>query len=388
MRLWAEVFDPNQAKVGEAYALTGASVSSALDTAGTFSLRCPASADQTVDLLAQLRRVRIWVEQDGAVRALGSGTIRERSVDESESGATVTVTGPDAMDDLTRKSTLIKREYTSTSISTIATRLVNLVPGWSIEVDSGLGSTTMRFDGVSVLKALIRVAEENGLHLRLGTSPNTLEMGAFGDDNGLIALKPGSITHDLDEADNVVLVNNLKQKQVSRDLVNWIIPVGDGDIDTALDLSGSSHSVAHILGPDGVRQLYYLSDQDSIDAYGQIEKVLRFKEVVTADALYAAASAKLARLSVPLETYSMSVRKNRASIRPGDQMQVKYKGRVPTVAGYFTYINLNDFFWVLKVTQDVSDTGVSTNLDIATIDRYNTSMAEIVVSALEDIKTL
>lgn len=396
MRVWADVFTYTDVKLGTVRAISSASVTKALDGAGSFTLSFPATDKTAFDLLREERRVRIYVEQDEQPRLFSSGIIRDITIDESAGGAKGNATGPDAMDALTRKSVLLGRAYENQLVADIAANLIGLVPGWSIDVET-ISRATARFDGANVLRALIRVAQQQGMHLREGVALNTLEMGAFGEDSGIRAVKPNTLTVELNSRDDVLIIDKIKRKSSSRNVINWIIPLGAGEGTAALTMEHAVNvTPPSIEGPDG-KLIYYLFDQDSIDTYGQNEKVVTFKEIVptsnsgaiqafSAELLYNTATAWLTRNSQPLITYSLSVKKNRSNLRPGDKIRIAYKGLIETENGLQTYLDVNELFWVMKITETVNDSGIGAQLEINTIDRFEKDTTEVLVDSLEAIE--
>lgn len=379
MRVWADIFSNQDVLLGTGSTLVSASATRVLDGAGSFTLTFPAASEALFSLITLENRVRIYVEQDEQPRYFGGGIIREMTVDESGGGAKVVVSGPDSLDALTRKSVLLGRKYENQFIDAIAADLVSLVPPWSIQVDSAY-TQMVRFDGTSVLKALLSLAEKAGLHLREGTTPNTLEMNAFGDDSGIKAVKPNTLTVELNSRDDILLIDKISQKSSSRDIVNWIIPLGAGQGEAAVTLENLVSTTPESMeGPDG-STIYFIQDVDSIEAYGQIEKVVNFPDIVpttnslaikqyASELLYRAATAYLERAAVPLVCYNLSVKKVRTAIRPGDKIRVAYQGMIETESGHHTYIDINDLFWVMKLTETVSDSGLSMQMEIASVDR-------------------
>ncbi|HRF98421.1 MAG TPA: hypothetical protein PLZ51_24610, partial [Aggregatilineales bacterium] len=81
-------------------------------------------------------------------------------------------------------------------------------------------------------------------------------------------------------------------------------------------------------GADG-RPLYYLTDEDSIATYGVMQRAGTFKDIapltnsvvskqIASDALFDAAQVWLKRNSVKQVVYSLSLKKMKKVIRPGD----------------------------------------------------------------------
>lgn len=393
MRIWAEVYSAADVKLGSVNNIKSAKVTAALDGAGSFNLSFSATDKNALSLLQEERRVRLFVYADGKTRLMGGGVIQEPVVG---GDATASVSGVDDLVALSRRSVLLGRKYDNQPIATIASDLINLVPGWSILV-SATGNQSVRLDGVSVLKALIRVANEAGLHLRLGDIPNTVEMGAFGDDSQMVALKPMTVTPELQNRDDVVLIDKIQRTVSSKDLVNRVFPIGAGEGEAALTLKNSSYIVPSVTRPDG-KLVYYLQDQDSIDTYGLIERFVTFKEIVpldntvtakqrAADMLYQAATTWLQRAARPLTGYTLTVKKMARRLRPGDKLHVQYKGWSQQPSGQpSVWLNVDELMWVMKVTENVGEGGGSVQLDVSTIDRYEQDIGEIVVSAMESIQ--
>lgn len=401
MRLWCDVYDATDTLLGNGpvMSILSASVTKALDGAGSGSVTFPAGDEDALTLIQNERRIRVWMEDDERVRELGRFVVRDLKISGQESSMQITASGPDSLDALTRKSVLLGRSYDYQTVSDIANSLIGLVPGWKAITYSGAYQSS-RFDGTNVLKALIRCANELGLHLREGENANTVEIGAFGDDSGVTAIHPTSLSRDIYNDDSTILIDSITQSTASKDVVNWIIPLGAGEGTSALTLKNSSRStpyaVQQVPSPDG-RILYAIGDTNSIGAYGQIEKVVAFKEIApvsntdtakinAANALYDAAASYLGRSKDPLTVYSISGKKCRTTIRPGDKIRVVYKGVVETAQKYLTPIDVNAVFWVMKVSESFGQDGSKISLTINSVDRPEQDTVSTVVNAIESIQ--
>lgn len=398
MRAWVDVYNSLDVLQGTIYNVVSLSKKTMLDGAGSISFSTPGVDEAALTLLTSERKARMFVEHDGVKREVGRGVIRKIRKAASSSGYQLSIDGPDSLDALNRKSVLLGRSYTNQPISTIAAALTALVSGFTISVDASLGNQTARFDGTSVLKSLIRVAAEKGLHIREGVNPNSLELGAFGVDNGIWAVAPQTISRELMANDSIVIVDSITQDTDSQDVVNWCVPIGSGEGSAALTLKNAvavpgSYAIGTMAAPDG-STLYYLTDSASVTAYGQNEKIVTFKEIgpvsnsdtaktYAAQALYDAACAWLSRNKDPLITYRCSVRKPRASLRAGDKMRLTYKGFVETAGGDLVPINVDARFWIMDATERISDSGDSYDLVLASVDRVAKDTTSIVVDALE-----
>jgi hypothetical protein len=401
MRLWADVYDAagNRLGAGPVLTLTSASVTRALDGAGSVSVSAPLADDRARSLLTNERRIRIFVEHDGTTRELGRGIIRKVDVGATSSGWSLSADGPDSFDELKRVNVLLNRQYSDQAVSSIVNSLVGLA-SWTATNDSGMGNTSARFDGASILKALQELANNKGYHIRLGTSPGVVEFGAFGTDTGLRLVNPERAGYDLYSNDQILLIERVSLAMETEAVANWLLPVGAGEGNAALTLAKSTRTTPYTIqsttGPDG-KTLYYLSDATSITAYGQIQKVGTFKDIaplsnsdadvtLAANALYDAAAAWLERYSVRQDTYRVTCRKARTNIRPGDKVRLIYKGVIDREDGSSTYLDIDEVMWVMKVTEKIGLEGVTTALEISTVDKYQEDSATLVLGALEAIE--
>lgn len=402
MRIWADIYNVAGTLVGSVYTLTSVSVEKALDDIGNSSFAVPATDLNAQTLLQNEYTARLYVEHENVRRLLGVGVIQRKTVTASANGYTLNVSCVGQMKALQRKNVLLGRAYTNQALYTIAYDLVDLVSGWNITVEDDLGNQTARFDGVSVFKALLRLAEEKGLHIRDGATANTLELGAFGDDSGITAVAPMHNSNELSGNDNIVLIESIVEETNSTDVYNYIIPLGAGEGSAALTLKQATATGAYAIGsttaPDG-SLLYYLTDSTSVTTYGQNEKIVTFKEIgpvgvnstlattYASQALYDAAAAWLGKNKDPLVTYRMTVRKPRQVLQPGDKINVTCKLYVQTDAGEVVPIDLmNEPFWIMKVTERVSASGDSVDLQLASVDRYAKDSTKIIVDALESMQ--
>lgn len=401
MRIWADVYNTLDVKQGTVYTVVNPTIVKALDDIGSLTFSTPATDPDALTLLVNEARVRLFIEHDGVSRELGRGVIRKVTATMNASGYTLNFDCVGSMDALNRKNVLLGRSYTNQPIATIAAALTALVSGWSVGVDAGLGNQTARFDGVSVFKALLTIASEKGLHVREGTAANTLELGAYGTASGVFAVAPGHNNIELEGNDNLVLIESIVQETDGRDITNWVVPIGAGEGSAALTLknaTATSYPILTMLAPDG-STLYYLTDTTSVTTYGQIEKIILFKDIgpiansdtakaYAANALYDAAVAQLLRNKDPLVTYRVNVRKPRVTLRPGDKITLTYKGYVQTdnAGGTLVPISVeNQQFWIMKITERVTDSGDVLELTISSIDRYKQDMTKIVVDAIESM---
>ncbi|MCZ2077916.1 MAG: siphovirus ReqiPepy6 Gp37-like family protein [Bryobacterales bacterium] len=398
MRIWADVYaSDGTTRLGDGpiYSIKSASFTKALDGPGTFTLTLPGADTRALTLLACKRRIKVYTDDNSDLfRLLGDGTIETIAGKVSSTGLEITVSGADTLSLLRQTNTLMNRKYSAASVSTIATSLTALA-GWTVSASGG-NTTTIRYDGETVLKALQMLCEEQGLHFRLTSTPMQVEIGAFGANSGYRATNVERIHDDLYDNEAITLIETLNLVTDSKDICNWILPLGAGEGVAALTLQYSTRTTPYTIqvatGPDG-RNYYYLTDGTSAGLYGTIQKVVPFKDIspasntqadyiAAANQLYDAAAAYLARWKDKLDTYSMTLR-NVRPIDPGEKIHVRFKGVVYRDGSPYTYRDINQDMWVMNVQEYVSEGGISQTLQVATVDRYALDAAEAVVRSME-----
>lgn len=405
MRLWIDIHDAAGNRLGEGPITTAlnASVTRKLDGAGTVRFEVPLTDDRALSLIASKRRARVFVESDNVLREMGRGIIEKIGTKDSASGWRLTADGPDSLEELKFSSVLLGRKYDNIAVEQVVDDLLGLTPGW-LRAGANTLNISARYDGASVLKALQSLVSQQGIHFR-SSNPGTLEIGAFGVDNGLRIVNAAYAPNDIYDNDDILLIENFSLVEDSEDLVNWLLPLGAGRGDAALTLEKSTRSTAggfaydiqSLTGPDG-RTLYYLEDATSQISFGQIQKVGTFKDIApigngedaqiaAANALYDAAAAWLIRYKDPYESYSVTVRKVRTNLQPGDKIHLRYKGLITNKDGVVvTYRDINADFWILEVRESFGLDGASVTLKIASVDRYAMDVARVVLGALEEIR--
>lgn len=405
MQIWLDVYDATGNRLGDGpvFAVRDAEISRVLDGAGSWSATLPATDLRALTLLTNERRVRIWTDGVNGKRLLSEGIIRQRKISESSSGVNLTISGPDALDELKRRSVLLGRIYNQATVATVAAGLIALVPGWSVQVDSSISSAVIdaRYDGVSVLRAFQDLATRYGYHLRLATNAvRTLEIGPFGEDSGLRINRVQTVTLETLLNDKLLIVEEISEDKNTEEIYNWLIPLGAGEGEAALTLEKSTrtspYTIQTMTGPDG-KTLYYISDASSVATYGEIRRVGQFKEVSAlsnsdtdienaANALYDAAVADLTRHKDTQQIYMVSVKNARQTIAPGQKVFIDYKAQVERDSEVYDYLNIRDDFFVLKAQEVAGSAGQSVALEISNIDRYPETVAETVISSIEQIE--
>ena len=405
MRILVDVYDPTgSTRLGEGPVLTcdSATVSRRLDGQGRLKLSGSLTDKRAGDLLQNERVVRVWLDTEAGMREFARGVILEIRKSVNASNFTLDIDCADPMDAIARRTVRNGRQYTNASISSIASGLISLVPGWTVSVESGISANlhSARFTGTNVFKALLRLAEERGYHLRSGLANNQVELGVFGTDSGLTLTNLNGLGEGVLSNTSVVLIESIEVMENTRGVVNWVVGFGAGEGTAALTLRDSTRTTPYTINSitDNGQTLYYLEDAASIATYGQNEKTVVFKAIApvansttakeaAANALYDAMVAYLQRSKTPQISYKVRGVKTAQTIRPGDKVRLWYNGTVQRDGQDYTYLEVDETFWVLEVNERASESGVMVDLVISTVDQMEQSAAEIVVGAIEDIQT-
>jgi hypothetical protein len=401
MRLWADVYNTAGARLGGGpVALRSASVTRVLDGIGSINVTVPGTDARAINRLQNESICRIYYEatEGATVRELGRGALRRITASGSPSDWSLVADGPDDLDGLTRVSTKLRRTYSADSVSTIASDLVALVSGWSVSASGG-NTTDARFDGVNVFKALLALAEQQGLHVRAGTSAKTVEIGAFGSASGLRLINPMQAHHSLEDADEVALIETISVEKNSEAVCNRLYPIGAGIGEAWLTILAATRNTPYtrnVVSVNGIDQ-HFLEHAASIAAYGVIEKMGRFGDIAplsnsvadgenAANALYDAAAAWLTRYAVRQDAYRVTVKKVRTTVRPGDTVRLVYNGIVVRDGAVVNYLDIDGDFWVMECTERMGVEGAALDLVLSSIDRHAANGAQVVIGALEELQ--
>lgn len=392
-RIWAEVYAPDGAGLGQA-TLASASITRMLDGAGDIQLTAPIS-ERSISLLHYGRRVEIYWEHPAKGQTwVGSGILLSKNISAPSS---LSWSGQDSLEDLRRASTLRGREYIDQPIADVIDDLVGLVlEDWSAKVDGGLGNTSRRFDGQSVLAALLAVVEGAGVHLRL--KGQGLEVGAFGQTSGVRITNLRTAAPEAAHNDRLVIISTLTLVEEGHDIYNWIEPVwGTGD--TALTLRRSTRTqpypIQTMTGPDG-KTIYYLEDAASVAQYGRIQRhptmpdapyIADGKMVNAANVLYDWAVAELQRKKEPQTTYQVSGVKLDRRVLPGDTVRLAYQGEITGQDGRLVrYADIDDDFYVLSLVETYGTNGQFVTWQISNLDRPAVDAVQLLTDALKQVE--
>lgn len=412
MQVWVNIYDPTYTNiVANRLRPIRASYKRKLDEAGlgraTFAIDPRALAEVRVrrvlevwlsDVKLEYQQGSVSWEKHPASRKLGAFVIE--SVTPDVKSRTITVRGPGFMSKLIDKITLPGLAFEDETVADVLDDLAALA-GWTVNSEVALSSVniSVRFAGDNVLRALRFIAEAQGLHLRESvTTAKEIDAGYFGDTNSHAMFIKGDSGEMALRRDAPMLITNANITEESSDVVNKVFCYGGGDGDAALtmELAAASRAFVDSESANG-RTHYFIADSGSIAFYGEIARRLDVKRINPTDATDAAlleaskavadaGKAWLDRHSVPYESLGLSVQNVNATVNPGDKVHVTYQDVINLYGVPYQERDIDEPYWVMAVEEQVSDTGLEVNLEVANIDRYSESAAEIIVGMVDSIE--
>lgn len=413
MRIWAKIWSPSYSVVlsdGPIF-LESVSITRSLDRLTRLNAPVNGNDLRALQYITARNIAEIYIQETTpphlpavAARLLGGFVLDSLSLSINQDGTVKrSIQGTGTMLTLKDTLTLPGLSYDDATIEDIfnsANGLATLA-GWTADVEAGISAntTSVRFDGTSIFKSMQSVTEIQGLHLR-HTSGTVVEVGQFGTANGYVLQYVEGDTGGLFNYDSMnLLIESMEiVEDAAGDFYNYVLGFGAGQGDARLTLEKSDRA-GIVTVNDGSRDHYIIKDDASIATYGTIQRMVQIKklapvgtseaqQVNAANALYDGLYENLQRHKEPLTKYRVTVRNVQNTIQPGDKLRVIYDGVVHKdgLSAPYKWLTLNDDFWVMSVTENVGANGVQLQLEIANVDRYQQSAAEIIVGMVESIE--
>lgn len=373
-----------------------------LDKVGTATFEIPA-ADTRSAYIAAGCKFDIYDAEDGVhMRYLGRYTYKSKTISEHNGIASLVVLCFDALRELSNETVGFRRIYNNIAVDTVVEDLISVVSGWQAEVDSGIGNTSVAYEGESPFAAIDVLRDRWGQHFRLRqTSPalRILQFGAFGDDSGVrITNLAGQVQSEYAMKPEVAIVDTIRLVEEADEIFNTLIALGAGQGVSQLTMEEATlgtYDLDEGTNDDG-SSYWYIQDDTSVTNYGERWKVLSFPNIRplsnsdtdienAANALKLTAEAYMARHIAPVITYDVSLRGLRKNLQVGDTVRLAYRG---VVEGY-SYVNIDDDFYVMDIQRSRVATGERTvNLTISTLAERRTQDTDIVLEVIKDITAL
>lgn len=367
-----------------------------LDKMGKCTITLPAT-EPIVALINPGVIIDCYDEIDGYI---GRYYYSERNKSDSSNSANVTVTCFDNLVALTRQFVGFRRAYNFVAVDQVVANLLSLA-GWTGIIDSGIGNTTVDYEGESVFAAVDVLRDRWYQHYRLGDIANQMEFGAFGEDSGLLLQNlQGQVQSLFEQNRNIAHVSNINENVSADTLYNRIIPTSGGQGSEAeITIAGSLVGIYAIHA--GVNQdgtfYYYIQDDASVALYGIRTKIVKFTGIHplsnnTTDILRAidatkyAAEAYLTQHKDPVATYSLDVIGLRANIKVGDLFHLDYRS---VTNGSDGYLDADEMLFLMDITYSRDSNGSrQATLSGCTTAQRRTSDVDVMTDVVRDISVL
>lgn len=369
-----------------------------LDKIGTLSFTIYAN-DPKASLIVPGRQFDVYTETDGY---LGRYLYSSASKNDTDGRATITVKCWDLLKELTNQVVGFARNYSAQSIeSIIADLLGDVSPSWTLDIGTGLGTSSVTYQGQTYYQAIEELAKRWGYHFRLTSTLRELEFGAFGTLNTAVRLTNlGGQDGSFDERNDVAIVKRVSYHTNTDEIYNRIIAVGSGVGAAQLVLndgeSGDTYTVQSRAG-GGSQQEFYIEDATSISQYGVRESVVIFDQVRpianTATAKTQAQTELLFNAERYLERYKdvreqlngVEVYGLRTPLNVGEKINIRYKGLDDD--GNLA-LDIDDDYWIteIKTARDANGMRVS-SLQIVNVDRPEKTDVDLMADVVKGIKS-
>lgn len=359
-----------------------------MDQAGEFRFTM-AATDPQVGIVAKKRVARAWALVGGVWTDVGAGIV-DNIVRRPQRDGTVLleVSGADLLRELTYRSVRDLRLYLGgnpvSHAAALAATAAYAPAGWSFTPDGSPPITELygRFNGESVLAAMIKIAEKSRSHFYRGAGRSLVYDHTFAP-SGIRAIQAGPG----DLAPETCAITALIETIDSYDLLTRIYPRGSGNGDVQLTLKATTRTAPAGYTLNAAQN--YIQDDAATATYGQIEEFVEWRELgpventaadirAAANQLFDEASAELARRSQATETpyYDLQLAGCSTLLRPMQSVRVVYRD---VTAGVDIDRDLN----ILEATWQVDAQGVQTTaLTVTTSDRRSQGDSRVVADAL------
>jgi hypothetical protein len=366
-----------------------------LDKIGEASFVMPAG-DPRTEYITSGVQFDIYDEVDGY---LGRFLFKDKQIQETKGQALLVVNAYDRLRELSRATVGFRRTYNNEAVDSVIADLIGVLSGWAVDVEAGIGNTTVSYEGESPLVAIDELRDRWGRHYRL-QPPALLEFGAFGETAPVrLTRLRGQIQTAIAQHPEVALVNSISLVEESEEIYNSIIPLGFGQGVSQLTIENATlgtYTVLSAQNQDG-SFYYYIEDNASVAAYGRRVRVLTFPQIrpITnspanlenaANALKLTAEAYIGKHLEPRIEYSVDVRGLRKAVKVGQKIRLQYRGMVEN----YKYIDVDQDFWIMDITRSRNaSTGDRTaSISITNVDARRTADSDVVLGVIHDLRSL
>lgn len=335
-----------------------------LDRIGELTLTVPAG-NAIASLVDEGSLLDVYDEKDGY---LGRWYFFDDEISDTGNQAIQKIKCFSQIIELNRQTVAFRRNYQFNPIQQVIEELAT-VASWRAECESGIGNTTVSYEGDSVLAAIDEIRDRFKAHYRLQVgSRRVLEFGLFGQNRGYRATNLAGQMQTVYAAHaNVAIAETLTRRRNGEAIANRIIALGAGDGIAQLTMEGATAGEYELLaGANKDSSLYYyIEDTDSIARHGLRTKVLTLPNIrplspVTAatklnaaNSLKKAAEAYLRTHVSGVREYDLQTRNLSYQVAVGDKLWVVYRAARENVV----YLDVNEEFYVMDIRRSRSASG-------------------------------
>lgn len=359
-----------------------------MDRAGQFAFTIPATIEKAT--LVQSERVaRAYAIVGGVWTEVGAGPISKITrVRNADGKVDLAVTGDDLLRELTYRSVQGLKLYDGglpVSHAAALAAVAAYVPvGWTLTPDGGPPNDLVygRFNGESVLAAIIKIADKSQNHFYRGVGRTVVYANAF-TPSGIRAIQAGPD----DLVAETCAVTRVREQIDTYDLITRIYPKGSGNGDVQLTLAATTRTAPTGYVLDTTNN--YIEHTASAATYGRREQVLEYREIgpisntnadveAAANALFDAALEELTRRSTELvqATYDLGIAGCSSLLRPMQSIRLVIDD---AAAGMAVDADLN----ILEATWRITANEVqTTGLIVTNADRWPASDTDAIVGSM------
>lgn len=380
---YVDLFDqtiPSKLGSGPLPSVTRWTYTARLDRAGSVALEMSAT-DPQASHIRNRTQARGYALLNGVWTNVGYGLLdKVETIPGQDGRATVRISGLDIIGRLNYRN-MRNMEFGAGSGTTLAAALSDIidefVPGFTFLVDGTVPNDYFyaKFDGESILSALVYLAEKTETHFYLsGVTDNAIvTFTADFTDSGIRAVRAGG-----DLATNACAITSLTKTVDTSEFLNRMYVRGAGeDWDSALTLAATDR-----VAPAGytlnasesyIQNDVAIAEEDEIVDHPEVH-FPEISPIANTDADYVAAAnmlfdvalRELTRRSTKLhqETYTLAVANCNALLRPMQTIRLVYKDAEQG-------IDIDDDLYILEATLEMDANGArTTGLVVSTEDHW------------------
>lgn len=394
-----EILNTNNIPIsgGSIGTITALADTKSLDAIGTLEFSMPA-ADEKAQYIQTGVKFDVYDQTDGY---LGRYLFKSKTITDNSGEGVLRVSCYDYLKELSQRSVHFNRTYDNVDVGNILIDLLGIV-GWQVNI-TATGTNQITYQGESVLKAIDGLKDRRGDHYRLNfnkaSKVPTIDFGPLGDLSTISFEQfSGQIQTEFLSNPNNSIITSAKLVEESDEIYNRIIPLGGGQGADQLTIEVATLGDYDVLigsNADG-SEFFYIENNDSITEYGLKERILSYSNIVplsaseqdildASNSLKLTAEAFIVNHLVPTKQYNIDVVGLRRELLPGDKINIRYVQKRDGVV----YISIDDYFWVMDITNSRSSNGVRTQrITISNTGKRNTSDEDVIISVVNDVYNL